>query len=184
MNYEKMTLSELMDELIVSTKKAYPFFIAGAFYWIAVLIVGQLFSEKITALIYIIAMGSIFPLAMLFGKLLNIEFMTSKNPLATLTGIVGGMQAFFIPIWIVTYMESYEYVPFMVGILAATHFLPFTWIYKSKAYLFLTISSVITSFVFGYIFIGQAFLFVPISQALIHITTCVWLISESKQYNK
>ncbi len=184
MNYEKLTLNELMDELIKSTKKAYPFFMAGALYWIAMLIVGQMFSEKITALIYIIAMGSIFPLAMLFGKVLHIEFMTSKNPLATLTGIVGGMQAFFIPIWIVTYMEFFAYIPFMVGILAASHFLPFSWIYKSKAYLFLTITSVITSFVFGYIFIEQAFLFVPVSQALIHITTCIWLIMESKRVNK
>ena len=180
--YENMTLNELKEELIINSKKAYPLFISGFIYWGIMVILGQFFSDKQTALFYILGMGSIFPVAMLIGKMLKVSFATSKSPLATLAGIIGGIQIFFLPVWIVTYIEHYEYVPMMVGILAGSHFLPYVWIYKSKAYLFLTFGTAKAAFVFGYIFIENSFLFVPLSQAIMHLITAFWLIRESKVF--
>ncbi|WP_420849674.1 DUF7010 family protein [Peribacillus tepidiphilus] len=46
------------------------------------------------------------------------------------------MQLFFAPILILVGYEQYEWVPFVVGVLTRAHFLPFMWVYDSRAYLF------------------------------------------------
>src|SRR5699024_8682845 len=65
--------------------------------------------------------------------------------------------SFYLIIWVVIYIEHYELLPMAFGVLGASHFLPYLWIYKSKTYVTFTILMVARSFVFGYIFFGYAF---------------------------
>ncbi|WP_431190651.1 DUF7010 family protein [Lysinibacillus sphaericus] len=71
------------------------------------------------------------------SKILGVNLLTTGNPLGTLGGIVAAPQAFYIPVFIIVYMNIPEYLPFTIGLLAGSHFLPYIWIYKSKAYLFI-----------------------------------------------
>ena len=182
MDYQKMTLDQLKDDLIVDGKKGYPFFLAGAVYW---LIMGGLgfimgVSQQL-ALIYIIGMASIFPLAIMIGKVVGSNIL-SKNPLGVLGGIIGGIQAFFIPVWIIIYMEHYELIPMTVGILAASHFLPYLWIYRSKSYLILTVLMAVISLIFGYVFIELAFSILPLLLAVLYLVTVISLRMETKTF--
>ena len=96
-------------------------------------------SSQQLALFYLIGSFSIFPLAIALSKILKVNIL-SKNPLGVLGGIIGGIQAFYIPVWVVIYIEQFELIPMSIGILGASHFLPYLWIYRSKTYAVLTIA--------------------------------------------
>lgn len=178
MSYTNMTLSELKSDLIIEAKKGYPFFLAGGIYWLVMGFLGVTMEvNQQLALIYLIGTMSIFPMAIMIGRVLKVNIL-SKNPLGVLGGIIGGIQAFYLPVWIVIYMEHYELIPMVIGVLGASHFLPYLWIYESKTYLFLTISMAAIAFVFGYLFISQAFVLVPFLIAIIYFITVALLLIE------
>lgn len=180
MSYQNMTLDELKHDLIRDAQKGYPIFISGALYWLVMWIMGFYIEGKALALSYLLGSGSIFPLGILFSKLLKVNFL-SKNPLGKLGGIIGGTQAFYLPLWIVIYIERYELLPMAIGILGASHFLPYMWIYKSKTYLFLSAAMALIAFVFGYVFIEKAFTLVPFLLMIIYIVTVVSLRIETRK---
>jgi hypothetical protein len=182
MNYANMNLNELRTDLIVNAHKGYPFFLSGACYWSAMgvlyFIIGH---EQRLALFYLIGTGLIFPLAVLIGRLLHINLL-SKNPLGVLSGIIGGLQAFYMPVWIIIYIEHYRLLPMMIGILVASHFVPYLWIYQSKIYAILTVSMAVISFLCGYLLIDYVFLSLPFLMALLYVLTAVGLRAETKTF--
>jgi hypothetical protein len=182
MDYSKMSLNALKADLITEGKKGYPFFLAGALYWLVMGILGFFIEDqKVLALCFLIGTGSIFPLAIAIGNLFKVNLL-SKNPLGVLGGIIGGIQAFYIPVWVVLYIEQPALVPMAIGILGASHFLPYLWIYGSKTYLVLTISMGVISFVFGYIFIQQAFVLLPFLLTALYLITVIALLKETKSF--
>lgn len=136
-------------------------------------------DHKLLALCYLIGTGSVFPLAIVLSQMLKANIL-SKNPLGVLGGIVGGIQGFYILIWIVIYIEYYELLPMAIGILGASHFLPYLWIYNSKTYGIFTISMATISFIFGYIFIEQAFVTLPFLLAAVYLIAVIGLRIEIK----
>ena len=182
MNYKNMTIDELRNELIVDGQKGYPFFLSGALYWIVMGFLGFIFeSSQQLALFYLIGTFSIFPLAIALSKILKVNIL-SKNPLGVLGGIIGGIQAFYIPVWVVIYIEQFELIPMSIGILGASHFLPYLWIYRSKTYAVLTIVMTLISFIFGYILIDQAFVLMPFLFFVVYLLTFISLKLETRTF--
>ncbi len=182
MNYKNMTLDELRNDLIVDGQKGYPFFLSGALYWIVMGFLGFIYeSSQQLALIYLIASCSIFPLAIALSKILKVNLL-STNPLGVLGGIIGGIQAFYLPIWVVIYIEQFELIPMSIGILGASHFLPYLWIYRSKTYAVLTIFMTLISFIFGYILIDQAFVLLPFLLSVLYLLTFISLKIETRTF--
>lgn len=181
MNYQSMTLEELKHHLICDAHKGYPVFFAGALYWFVMGILGLFIEGKTLALCYLLGSGSICPLGIWISRLLKVNFL-SKNPLGTLGGIIGGIQAFYLPLWIVIYIEHYELIPMAIGLLGASHFLPYMWIYKSKTYFLLTVAMAFISFFFGYVFIGMAFSILPFLLVVIYLVTIIGLIIETRKH--
>jgi hypothetical protein len=178
-----MTLEELKNNLIRDAQKGYPIFIAGAVYWFAMAVLGFFMEGKTLALCYLLGTGTIFPLGIWISRLLKVNFLT-KNPLGILGGIIGGIQAFYLPLWIVIYIEQYELIPLAIGLLGASHFLPYMWIYKSMTYLFFSVAMAVISFLFGYVFIELAFTFVPFLLMITYIVTVAALLMETRKHMK
>ena len=177
-----MTIDELRNELIVDGQKGYPFFLSGALYWIVMGFIGFIYeSSQQLALFYLIGTFSIFPLAIALSKILKVNIL-SKNPLGVLGGIIGGIQAFYIPVWVVIYIEQFELIPMSIGILGASHFLPYLWIYRSKTYAVLTIAMALISFIFGYILIDQAFVLMPFLLFVVYLLTFISLKIETRTF--
>ena len=177
-----MTIDELRNELIVDGQKGYPFFLSGALYWIVMGFIGFIYeSPQQLALIYLIGSCSIFPLAIALSKILKVNIL-STNPLGVLGGIIGGIQAFYIPVWVVIYIEQFELIPMSIGILGASHFLPYLWIYRSKTYAVLTITMALISFIFGYILIDQAFVLMPFLLFVVYLLTSISLKIETRTF--
>ena len=182
MNYKNMTIDELRNELIVDGQKGYPFFLSGALYWIIMGFIGFFYeNSQQLAFIYLIGTFSIFPLAIALSKILKVNLLNT-NPLGVLGGIIGGIQAFYIPVWIVIYIEKYELIPMSIGILGASHFLPYLWIYRSKTYAVLTIVMALISFIFGYILIDQAFVLLPFLLFVLYLLTFFSLKIETRTF--
>ncbi|MGM8366674.1 DUF7010 family protein [Virgibacillus sp. W0181] len=182
MNYDNKTLNQLKADLIVDAHKGYPFLLAGAFYWLVMGVLSFFIEDyKLLALCYLIGSGSIFPIAIAVSKMLKVN-MLSKNPLGVLGGITGGIQAFYLPIWIIIYIEHYELLPMAIGILGASHFLPYIWIYDSKTYGIFTVSMAVIAFIFGYIFIEQAFFTLPFLLAFIYLISVIGLRQETNKF--
>lgn len=115
-------------------------------------------------LIWIFGLGAIFPIGMFISKILGVSLNSTDNPL----GIVAAPQAFYIPVFIVVYMKIPEYLPFTIGLLAGSHFLPYIWIYKSKAYLFVTLGTCFSALILGGFFVEYAFTLVPLAISIVY----------------
>ncbi len=184
MNDNSENLKDTRYELSVRAQKGYPILLSGALFFLVLAILSLYIPKDALYLLWVVGLGMIFPLGIIIGKLLKIDIITKDNPLGTLGGIVAGMQAFFIPVFIMVYQNNPEWLPFTVGLLGASHFLPYYWIYDSKAYLFLAIATGLVAFVAGGTFIGSAFLVTPLGIAAVYAITVVLILKENRKLRK
>ena len=162
------TFVKLQNEVIFETKKGFPILLSGAIIFLIFTLIPFVFPIEIVQLIWIFGLGAIFPIGILISKLLGVNINATGNPLGTLSGIVAAPQAFYIPVFIIVYMNIPEYLPFTIGLLAGSHFLPYMWIYKSKAYLFVTLGTCFSALILGGFFVDHAFTLVPLAISIVY----------------
>lgn len=175
------TLEQLRLEIISSAQRGYPILLSGAIYFLLLTFAPLLFSMETVHLIWMFGLAVIFPFGLLIGKILGVNVMTTDNPLGNLGGIVAGAQAFYIPVFIIVYINTPEFLPFTIGLLGGSHFLPYMWIYKSKAYLFIALGTCLSSLFLGSFFIGSAFILVPLAISIVYGIGVLWLLKENKK---
>ncbi|WP_053362365.1 hypothetical protein [Bacillus sp. FJAT-27251] len=173
-------LEILHSEIISEAKKGYPILLSGSLVFLLFSFLPLLLPMEIVHLAWVIGLSVIFPFGILLSKLLGVNVLYSGNPLGTLGGIVAAPQAFFIPVFIIVYMHIPEYLPFTIGLLAGSHFLPYMWIYKSKAYLFVTLGACLSSLFLGSWFLDQAFIAVPLAISLVYGIAVLLILKELK----
>jgi hypothetical protein len=57
-----------------------------------------------------------------------------------LAGLLGAMQILFIPLMIGAVLTVPDMVPWFLAVLVGAHFLPFSWVYESRAYIVAAVS--------------------------------------------
>lgn len=174
------SLEQVHADIILRAKKGYPILLSGAIVFLLFTCLPFIFPMETVYLIWIFGLGAIFPFGILLSKLLGIDILAAGNPLSTLGGIVAAPQAFFIPVFIIVYMHIPEYLPFTIGLLGGSHFLPYMWLYKSKAYLFVTLAVCFSSLIFGGFLVEQAFIIVPLSISISYSVGVLLIIRELK----
>lgn len=177
----KKSLKQEQREISISSQKGYPILLAGSLYFFVLAMLYFYIPLETLHLIWVVGLGLIFPSGILLGKLLKIDIIKKGNSLGTLGGIVAGSQAFYIPVFIMVYQNDPEWLPFTVGLLGASHFLPYYWIYDSKAYLFLAIATGIFVFISGGSFIESSYFVTPIGISVIYMLTVLLLLKENKK---
>jgi hypothetical protein len=174
------SLARIQSNLIQEAKKGYPILLSGCIVFLLFTFLPFLSPIETVYLIWIFGLGVIFPIGLLLSKLLGVNILTTGNPLGTLGGIVAAPQAFYIPVFIIVYMHIPSYLPFTIGLLGGSHFLPYMWIYRSKAYLFVTLGVCLSSLIIGGFFVDQAFFFVPLAISLIYGIGVLLILRELK----
>ena len=162
------TLEDLQKEIIFEAKKGFPILLAGAIVFLLYALMPLVFPMEAVHLIWLFGLSVIFPFGILISKILGVNLLSNNNPLGTLGGIVAAPQAFYIPVFIIVYMKIPEYLPFTIGLLAGSHFLPYMWIYKSKAYLFVTLGTCFSALILGGFFVDHAFTLVPLAISIVY----------------
>ncbi|MFJ8236150.1 DUF7010 family protein [Ureibacillus sp. NPDC094379] len=161
-------LHQLQSDIMMQAKKGYPILLSGSIVFLLFTFLPLIFSMEKVYLIWIFGLGIIFPFGLLLSMLLKVNILAVGNPLGTLGGIVAAPQAFYIPVFIIVYMYIPAYLPFTIGLLGGSHFLPYMWIYRSKAYLFVTLGVCFSSLVIGGFFVNQAFIYVPLAICIVY----------------
>lgn len=174
-------LAALKHDLITKTQRGYPFLVAGATYLYVLALAPAVMPMDTVRLMWVVGIGSIFPLGLLLGNRLGIDLMAPGNPLARLGGMAAAIQAFFIPVYIMVYQQAPAWLPFTIGLLGGSHFLIYAWLYDSRAYLGLTIATTLFAMIAGAWFIEAAFTIVPVGLALIYTATVVALLRENRR---
>ena len=176
------TLDQLQMDIIMTAKKGYPILLAGAIVFLLFTLMPLVIPMKTIHLIWIFGLSVIFPFGILISKLVNVNLLVTDNPIGTLGSIVAAPQAFYIPIFVLVYMQIPEYLPFTIGLLAGSHFLPYMWIYKSKAYLFVTLGTCFSALILGGFFVDQAFTLVPLAISIVYGIGVLFILRELKSH--
>lgn len=175
-----LNFEELRMELSAEAGKGYPMFIAGVIFWLLMGVGGFFVPQQIMVWVYLFGIGLVLPLGILVSKLIHVNFLATHNPLSTIGGLVGGIQIFFAPIIILVAYQQPDWIPFIVGVLTGAHFLPYVAIYRSKAYIFQTVATVVAASLIGFGLMDQAYLLIPFSLVIVYSITLFWLLKEAK----
>jgi len=131
-----MDLQTMKHDLAHRSRRGLPNILAGVGLWSAFGALGLLLPDTPQrALIYLFGTGLLLPLGLLLAALLRVDLFAKGNPLAQLGGYLGGLQILFIPLMVGAYLATPQFVPWYLGVLLGAHFLPFAWLYESRAYL-------------------------------------------------
>jgi hypothetical protein len=158
------SLNELKRELASQNQRGITFIMAATLYWMSIGIAGVLLKPAQAFILSIWATGSLFPLSIIFAKLLRINIFF-KNELTPLGIWANVFQLFFFPVLFVAAKESMQYPPIFMGVLAGAHFVFYHWLYQSRTYLVMAFLVSLSSYSLGYLFPDQTYLIVGFSNA-------------------
>lgn len=126
--------------LAIATRKGIGMPMAGLLYWIAAAVVLRHFEPPTALVVCFVLTGPVFPVGYALTRALGGDLF-AKSPTLTPLGIqLAALQLFYWPIIIVVFRTSPEWTPFTIALLFGSHFLPYGWLYESRAYAFLSVS--------------------------------------------
>jgi Family of unknown function (DUF7010) len=176
------SLSDLQDQIIHGARRGYPILITGSAFFLVLAAISRMVPLRVLGLIWIFGMVVIFPTGVALGYALKIRVMTRDNPLGTLGGLVAGEQAFFIPVFVVVYQFAPAYLPLAVGLLGGAHFLPYSWVYRSRAHVFVALATGLASLVAGISVVASAYTVVPMAISVIFAGGVLWILLENRRF--
>ena len=175
------SLDQLKEEIIASSKRGYPILVAGALFFLVLALMPTILPLRTVQLIWVLGLIVIFPAGILLGRLLGIEVITRSNSLGTLGGLIAGTQAFYLPVFIAVYQFRPDLLPLTIGVLGGAHFLPYAWLYNSRAYLFVALGTGLAAFILGGAFMASSLLLVPLAIAFVYAIGTIWILQENRQ---
>lgn len=170
----KEAYENMSREAAHASKRGLPMIVTGVLFWVIAGIAGYVLGD-LAVWVYVYGIGLVFPVGLLVGKWMKADMLDSTNPLFSVAGVVGGMQMLFVPLVVLVLMVLPEWLPMAVGVLTGAHFLPFAVLYRSKAYVVLSIGTVAAAALTGWLFQPHAFLVTPFVVAAVYMVTATLL---------
>ena len=145
-----MELNELRLDIARSQKRGLHFILAAIFIWTLIL-VSQLLDLSLLQQNMFIFCGSavLIPFALLASKILHVDFQGKGNPLSKLGLLFSLNQLVYILIAMWAFAESPEHMLMIYVIIFGAHFMPYSWLYRSPAYLVMSIAVPVAALVIG-----------------------------------
>ena len=167
------------DELIRFTKKGIGFPFAGLIVMCICALVINFLPQRQALIMVIFATGSTFPIAFFISKIFKVNPFAKFPPLSNLATVLACAQFLYWPVLILVLQLIPNWFPFVLAILFGSHFIPFGWLYKSKAYYFLGFAMPAVGCVMA--FGGSEFSYIYTFLALIplYLLTCLLLLKEN-----
>jgi hypothetical protein len=149
--------------------------LAGTVVWTAVGCAGAVLPAKTAALVLLFGSGVIFPLGLLFGRLLGEDVMGRENPLARLMGAAVLMVNLLWPIHILFYLRDPSSLPLTVGIGLGIHWLVFGWIVQHPAGAFHAVTRTLLVAAVWIAFPAARFVAVSAVVVAVYLATLAWM---------
>jgi hypothetical protein len=174
-----MNLDQMRLDCAIKQKKGLHFILASVFIWCGLIWVHVSNLPILTKnLITFCCTAPLMPLAYFISKVIKVDFQNKDNPLTNL-GIlfsVNQMLYLLIAMWI--YSAVPEKMLMVMAMIFGAHLLPYGWLYRSKAYMVLSVVIPILSLIAGLNY--QAYVLAAM-MALIEILFSLLLIFENKK---
>ena len=168
------------DALIIATKKGIGFPVAGLVVITFAAFAVNLLPERLALISIFMATGAVFPIAMLVSKLIKVDPFVKMPPLSNLGAILAGVQLCYWPIFILIFTLMPAWVPFAMAILFGSHFIPYGWLYKSKAYYFIGITMPLLGSLLAMLGAEVSYQYTFIALIPVYAITCGLLVAENK----
>lgn len=170
------TLDELRADVSARTGRGINAIIAGIGLWTVFAILGLVIrNEFVLALCYVFGSGLLFPLSLLVAKAMRLDTYAKGNGLGTLAGIIGSVQILFIPLMVGAILLLPAAVPWFLAVLVGAHFLPFSWLFASRAYVFAAVSIPVAAGLIGLLLPAIVPVAVPLTVVVLLAVTAVGL---------
>ena len=174
-----MTIDALLRDCAVKQKKGLHFILASVGIWMALLAVHLSPLDIMQKnLLTFCCTAILLPLAWMFSKWLNIDFQNMDNPL-TKAGILFSVNQI---VYLLIAMWVFDAVPdkmlMVFTMIFGAHLMPFSWLYKSKSYLVLSIAIPLMALILG--LTVQPFVLAA-TMIIVEIVFCICLAIETKQ---
>ncbi|NLO41269.1 MAG: hypothetical protein GX115_17620 [Ruminiclostridium sp.] len=170
------------QDISIRCKKGLPFILAAAVLWTAITIIYALPSLLLWQKIYLTFFCStpLIPLALLISKLIKAEFSVKNNPLSQLGFYFSIGQMLYFPIIMWMFPNAPKGFIMGLAIITGAHFLPFSWLYRSRAYLIMSIVIPIVISVMGWSAEPSQLVRVPAAMLVMILIFGIWLGIEVK----
>lgn len=134
-------LDELQTDLAARTGRGINATTAGIVLWAIFAALGAVIADdRILALFYVLGAGLLFPFSLVVAKVMKLDTFAKGNPIAPLAGLLGAVQILYIPLMIGALLVVPHMVPWFLAVLVGAHFLPYAWLFRSRAYVFASVS--------------------------------------------
>ncbi|MFS0574111.1 hypothetical protein AB1K83_00615 [Sporosarcina sp. 179-K 3D1 HS] len=141
----------MRNRLSVVCKNGVGFLLSATVIWMIIL---ALFMSSLDITVKNIgtlwATGLMFPVAILFSKLIQAEWKASDNPIGQLGFIANLAQLMYFPILAWAFLKSPEQLVLFFAIVTGAHFFPYGWVYNTKAYYVMAPVMAVTLIVVGW----------------------------------
>ena len=163
-------LNELRNDCALKQKRGIHFIITSVVIWAGIAAI-HLSPMNIMAknLFTFCLSAPLMPIAFAVSKILKIDFQNKSNPLTPLGILFSANQIVYLLIAMWVYNAVPEKMLMVYAMIFGAHLMPFSWLYRSRSYMVLSIAVPILALVVGLVFppfilavvmLGVEFLFV------------------------
>ena len=177
-----MDLNDLRTDCALKQKKGLHIIMASVIIWIAVLCVHLTQLPILTKnFITFCCTAPLLPISYLISKMIKVDFQNKSNPLTNLGVLFSINQILYLVIAMWVYPTIPEKMLMVIAIIFGAHLMPYSWLYRSKSYFFLSIVIPIAAFMIGLNF--EPFILAAF-MIIIEIMFCMLLFFEVKKLNR
>jgi hypothetical protein len=177
--------AQLLEErlrLYVLLRGGYTFPLAGAVWWAAAAVLGYYVPLKTWALLVFIGSGLIFPLALLFSRLLRVDLMGQKSAADSVLGPAFIGMLLFWPMAFAAYWTAPGPTPLILAIGMSMHWPVIGWTYGRPAlYSAHAIVRALAAFTIWIAFPDQRTTWLPASVAIVYLLTVVAILADTRR---
>ena len=145
-------MDTVRSDLARRTKRGVHFIIASIVLWTGILVVWLWPVEDVLTrnLLTFFCTAPLMPLAYLISKILKAEFSAKDNELNNLGILFSINQMLYILIAMWAFAAAPTNMVMILAMIFGAHLLPFSWLYKSRAYLIMSIIIPLAMLIVGY----------------------------------
>ena len=177
-----MDIEELRNSISLEQKKGLPFIITSIVIWTLITIVCWLDLPVMTRnLLVFCCAAPLLPISMLVGKIIKVNIFSKENPLGKLGLLFTMNQMIYLLIVMWVYGAVPEKMVMVYAMVFGAHLLPYSWLYKSKAYIVFSIGVPFVSLILGLKFNGFV---IAAAMIFIELIFTLLLFREIKEMNQ
>ncbi|WP_223895374.1 DUF7010 family protein [Lactobacillus helsingborgensis] len=133
-------IDELRLDCALKQKRGLHIILDSIIFWLAIAIIHFSSMQILTKNLFtFICAAVLLPLSYFVSKLINVDFQNKSNPLTELGILFSVNQALYLLIAMWIYPTIPEKMLMILAIIFGAHLLPYSWLYRSRVYLVLSI---------------------------------------------